>query len=439
MNPVSPIEEEGVRSALRRLSLRAPQAGPPPAGMLARARRRVAITAVLAVLALSATAFGGLAVSRTLMREARTPWPPAGIPVTCSFHRIEIRPQPKGYLSVNGVDGTSPTDVWISGSVRQANDPPAGLFWHWDGSAFTMVPSAPGDGTIFAVQALSPSDAWAAGPRAAQRWDGRSWKNAWAVDAADIADIAVYGISGASDRDVWAVGSAFALSPSGNRVTTWHFDGRRWTEHPLPIGTGDVRSLWGVSTLGPDDAWAVGGDPLQSAPGRPLVLHWDGRSWTRLRVPVPTVANWYGTAVSASAKDDVWLTASVGDPNGDADDIPSVVERWDGSTWTQVPTALLHGRIPHLESIMANGPGDVWAAGSWYDPGSKRSFPLVEHFDGRRWSVVPTVGGAPDAVSTRLNSIGTAGGQVWTVGYSTVGEPNPQGIHQIRPFAEVCR
>src|SRR5262249_882426 len=71
---------------------------------------------------------------------------------------------------------------------------------------------------------------------------------------------------------------------------------------------------------------------------------------------------------------------------------------WDGSTWSNSP-------IPGtglLRKVRAVGPGNVWAAGTYYNAGLQSYQTLVVHFDGTAW----TTGVAADAPAAGGGVIG---------------------------------
>jgi hypothetical protein len=84
----------------------------------------------------------------------------------------------------------------------------------------------------------------------------------------------------------------------------------------------------------------------------------------------------------------------------------TLVEHWDGRSWSIVPSPNLNdGSI--LRSVSAVSPTDVWAVGAAYigfgEISSSRA--LIEHWDGVAWAIVPgpkTPGGqtVPGVVET---------------------------------------
>jgi hypothetical protein len=156
---------------------------------------------------------------------------------------------------------------------------------------------------------------------------------------------------------------------------------------------GVTNILYGMTSAGPTDVWAVGYElPAPGSFFRPLIEHWDGQSWAVVTAPTVDGGNTYLFAVAAVSSADVWAVGSSFNTNGTQQH--PLVEHWDGSAWTIVPTAL-RGYSGQLVEVTAIGPDDVWAVGSMTRIGDTRSLALAEHWDGTRWSPVRTPNGPP--------------------------------------------
>jgi len=213
-------------------------------------------------------------------------------------------------------------------------------------------------------------------------------------------------VAALSPGEAWAVGGYYSGQeggPYGAFVQRWN--GERWRVVATP--TPGRATLWGVAASGPRDAWAVG----QKDRGRQLIEHWDGARWRRAQSPkAPSLF-----AVAARTPRDAW---AVGGGRRKA-----LIEHWDGVRWRIVPSpsARPAGNRPYaaLRAVTAISPNDVWAAGyaGAVRPSVTRT--LIEHWDGRRWSVVPSpnVRSARGVVNDLLFSISGSGrNDVWAVG-----------------------
>ncbi|MDA3630136.1 hypothetical protein OU415_32235 [Saccharopolyspora sp. WRP15-2] len=182
------------------------------------------------------------------------------------------------------VDGEvlAPDDVWTVGVPTKTK--PGGMA-HWDGQTWTRVDPAPGTSPDpVALKAFAADDVWAvggAGRGTAQHWDGRAWTDVPVPDLAehDYESWKLTDVEGVASNDLWAVG--YSTWPNGSRTIALHWDGRAWTEVPVPDvdeDPGVIEALDNVLALAPDDVW-VGGHRTVQGQEVPFTAHWDGRAW----------------------------------------------------------------------------------------------------------------------------------------------------------------
>jgi hypothetical protein len=148
--------------------------------------------------------------------------------------------------------------------------------------------------------------------------------------------------------------------------------GPEWSVVHSPSVRGEKNGLGGIDALAPNDAWAVGSHGDDNG-RRPLVEHWDGTSWTE--VPSPTVAarpfNGLGR-VSFDTPDDGWAVGRSGKQLFEGAS-QALVEHWDGTSWSVVPTPKPPYHPPadfptlrldsELDDVAAIAPNDAWAVG----------------------------------------------------------------------------
>jgi len=122
-------------------------------------------------------------------------------------------------------------------------------------------------GTLNAVVAVSPRDAWTVGgvverggnsgdliasaTPLIERWNGVRWSVSPGPNMSGL----LTGVAATSDHDAWAVG--FAL-PSHKHLVL-HWNGQRWTRVTLPAAVGATDA---VAALSPSDVWVVGANSV---------------------------------------------------------------------------------------------------------------------------------------------------------------------------------
>jgi hypothetical protein len=235
-------------------------------------------------------------------------------------------PLPGGTKSLNAVTALAGNNVWAAGTDRAGG----ALVLHYDGSSWSRSPVPPldttGGGTqsagLAGLSATSASDVWAVGEQNTTgnggipltlHWDGSAWSqvptpSAARPDGKPIA--ALNSVSASSPADAWAVGTSLGSSPSAATVIM-HWDGRAWTQVPSPDPGATFNFLNGVTAISATSAIAVGG--YSNGGLRPMMLRWNGSSWTQVTVPNPNnqAGQLFGVAAGPAG---VWTAGDVTDP-----------------------------------------------------------------------------------------------------------------------------
>ncbi|HEV2371978.1 MAG TPA: hypothetical protein VGS19_07410 [Streptosporangiaceae bacterium] len=241
------------------------------------------------------------------------------------------------------VSALSPTDAWAVGDFQNFGPGPVfqTLVLHWNGKKWALAaspnPSRQFD-TLYGVSVLSLSDAWAVGvsgkgSNSSQalvlHWNGTDWTQvpSPSPDASRLVSVAVL-----SPTDAWAVGEHIT-SAGVHKTLVLHWNGTAWALVPSPDPSPSESQLSSVTALSPSDVWAVGDLITSAGVHKTLVLHWNGTAWAV--VPSPSPAGLLGSnliAVDALAPDDVWATGNVLERGGND---RTLVLHWNGKSWTR--------------------------------------------------------------------------------------------------------
>ncbi len=278
------------------------------------------------------------------------------------------------HSELHAIDAIGPDDAWAVG-YQSSHDRTfrRTLLVHWDGARWAVVPGG-GRGELYDVSMVSPDDVWAAGFDVVDHharsvilhWDGSRWQQV----RIPVAGIWV-SVLALSSGDVWIGG----YGPDGDAILHW--DGHAWSSTPT---SGFMNS---IDALSPNDVWAVGenGSTL-----RTVIEHWDGTAWTV--VPSPSPGENYGTflqSVTAVSPDDVWAAGETGAPAAGFG--VTVIEHWDGSEWSLVPSPNPGKKWNYLGAISADSTGDAWASGAFSNrKGVDLAKTLLLHWDGAAWT-----------------------------------------------------
>jgi len=188
-----------------------------------------------------------------------------------------------------------------------------------------------------------------------------------------------------------------------------------------PPSPGQVNELAGVAVVSACNVWAVGTATSDPGGAQTLIEHWaGGSSWTVAPSPDPGSAGNHLTGVGAISPTDIWAVGwFTSDASDSAKDQP-LIEHWDGSSWTVVPGPDLGSgpRGSQLTSVRAVSASDVWAVGA-----DSHGQTLIEHWDGTAWTRVPSP--SPGAGNFLAGVSAISASDAWAVGGYVTGSQSP--------------
>jgi hypothetical protein len=292
-------------------------------------------------------------------------------------------------------------DVWAAGDF---------ISMRFNGQAWTAFPlvvfqgKGESEGTMNAVAAVSPNDVWAVGDTlenitppgngdfvgVIEHFEGNQWSLFQTVPGIEL--LAVKAVSA---NNIFAVGDI----NGGDQVPSpWieHFDGTRWSPVSLPaLPNGQTGVMRGIAVISANDIWAVG-DSGGVVPTNTVAMHFDGRQWNLVSVPVPLNGKVhdvsFGRGITAIATNDIWAVGSYrGLPFGNQ---KTLTEHWDGRTWKIVPSANSGAVLSQssLNGVSAVSSNDVWACGQVQDQ-NLGFINIIEHWNGTKWTISPVAHG----------------------------------------------
>jgi len=235
-------------------------------------------------------------------------------------------------VQLNEIHGSSSGQVWAVGNDPDAGGavPPVTIRWTGGPAWADVSPAGVANNVnLQGIFTISTSLAFAVGDSGTLlKWDGTIWGSiasgtansllsawwvssteGWLVGAAgtvihctgagpvcapETSGVAAQlnGVQALTNTNVWAV---------GNGGTIIHRDGTGWSSVPSGLAAGQhLNSLYMVSAA---EGWAVG---IDDATGSPIILFWDGLTWSRVfPIPAPPRAG-----VGNDDLEDVWMVAS---------------------------------------------------------------------------------------------------------------------------------
>ena len=330
--------------------------------------------------------------------------------------------------SLHGIAALSPTNVWAVGRSLVVGNAALAVHWDGSSWQRVSMPKPGGSESFFlSVAGRAGGDVWAVGywqktGAAPERpliehWNGTRWRIAPSPQPRSGSEL--LGVAVLSPRNAWAVGGSTAPGPS--RALIEHWDGTRWRIVPSPIHSRHGHDvLSGVAAVSPRSVWAVGGRRQTHGPQTPqtLVLHWNGEKWSRVRSPSPGVGAGL-FSVAAAGRRDVW---AVGEFRAGRREQP-LAEHWDGRSWRAVPVPPADPNSPY-EALAAVAPGSAgvaWAAGYVLEGPIRGSTTfeqtVLERWDGTSWTLV-----TPPQLATRGDAFyglaALSSRAAWAVGWT---------------------
>jgi hypothetical protein len=272
-----------------------------------------------------------------------------------------------GQPEFTAVTAASATAAWAFDSSTAG--PP--IAWRLVDGHFTKA-AFPGraGASVLAAASSSADDVYAAafngGTTRIVRWNGRTWSVTGSVPVR-LTDIVAL-----SRRDAWGF---FGDPNTAGKAGTWHYNGHHWSR----VASG--HGLYAGSAASAHSVWAV---------GRKTVAHWTGHTWSRTSVasllPSGPLSFPFLTGVSVISHRDAWAVGTGGreDEGG-----PVVVLHYDGRHWSRAAHSDKFAN-PAIAQVTPDGAGGLWIPVPFSDG---RPFTMVHFTGGRlRAAVLPVPG-----------------------------------------------
>ena len=338
------------------------------------------------------------------------------------------------------VSALAPDSAWAVGYLAQTDvGPTVTVAEHWNGKSWTRVASPdPGssDNVLDGVSDVARNAAWAVGFYQVGRtarfrtmiaaWDGKTWSKVASPDSPEPVNY-LFDVASVSRSDAWAVGYDQASFSSRLRTLLLHWNGRTWSRVASPNPGHGSDSLWAVAAQSARSAWAVGNTCVAQCHGfrgrfGPLVLHWNGRTWAKVASPGVSGANNLLDGVTSSGAD-AWATGYSCHGSSDClyagSDRRALMLRWNGHAWSKV--VIPHpGQLNELGGVVATSPANAWTVGDYCVKASKcvnfeRLRTMIMHWNGRKWSQVASPDPGPAGSLAGVTALPS--GEAFATGY----------------------
>jgi hypothetical protein len=288
-------------------------------------------------------------------------------------------------------------------------------------------------GELFGNMAcVSASDCWSAGTGVnksgrdvpfIEHWNGHQFR----LVKTPVRKAFLQGLACVTARNCWLAGGAGSNSLAYGKLGHFsplmeHWNGKKWARVKVPNSSGTDDELADVSCISRSSCYAVGWTRT-SRSAKTLIEHWGGKKWT-------IVSHAAGKGQSFASLDGVdcvphSMCNVVGQEQATTSTPPHVFgERGVGKKWSVVAmpspaspntnTEVYGMSCPAANDCLATGSAYFWPGGG-LDPGEA----IAEHWNGSHWSLIaPNLAGPPSGGDVnRLSDIACSSTtQCWAVG-----------------------
>ncbi len=182
------------------------------------------------------------------------------------------------------------------------------------------------------------------------------------------------GVAAVSGSDAWAVGNL--TQNDSQQILMLHWNGKAWSRVTQPSVLTSAGGLSAIKAVNAKDVWAVGSTGSASGTTHTLLLHWNGSAWSQVTTP-GSVKDGVLTAVTATTSGG-W---AVGYVSASAEvNYQTLVFRLSGSKWSRASTKLGNGVA--LTGVATTSKGTAWAIGN----ATGMIYGTVAHWNGKTWN-----------------------------------------------------
>jgi hypothetical protein len=205
--------------------------------------------------------------------------------------------------------------------------------------------------------------------------------------------------------DCMAVGYSLAAENAFPQTLIESWNGSMWAVVPSPnIGSGE-NELYGVSCVGMSFCVAVGSFSATTDMGTPLIEAWNGSVWST--VPSPNVAGAQGAGSYLNGVSCVSTVFCLAVGKTDATIDQTFVEVWNGSAWTVVSSPIVGTGAGVLYGVSCVSALWCEAVGSDEVTPQANNAALIEQWNGTAMSVVSSPNNSDN--SNELGGVSCAG------------------------------
>jgi hypothetical protein len=243
---------------------------------------------------------------------------------------------------VNGLSATSPTNVWASleGVLGGQVDRLTRHGWHPYSFAIRS------DDILMApVVTTGPKSTWVLtedfNTRTAYgyRFDGSKWHRQKLPATPDSNAFVGY-VTASASNNIWT------LTFTGNRPGSMRYNGSKWQVIRFPAKLGPAAADLGpqqILALSPKNVWATVSPNTTTSVGTLVLLHWDGKKWSKITGKLPNAS--LTGAIASDGTGGVWLAAV------NASHTVPLILHYSHGKWSTFAVPKANGKLIGIEQL----------------------------------------------------------------------------------------
>jgi len=302
---------------------------------------------------------------------------------------------------LNSIACASPVECFAVGSVGSFNFADhRRLIEMWNGTAWSVQAFGNPPGTLntfmTGVSCGGPALCFAVGEKndntgmttgvVLEKWNGTAWSLQPPLpQPAGALGIGIPAVSCVSPTDCTAVGHVFFPTFTNQGTLAEHWNGQGWSIEPMPLfGKNDQPALFSVSCSG-SVCMATGIKFSLSGEG-PLAEWFNGTKWSVTTLATPAGSS--GISVEGVACTSAANCYAVGASGTTSGHTVTLIEHWNGQRWSVVPSPNATGDNV-LIGISCSSTQSCMAVGRAFISGTSSST-LAMRLSGGSWTITPT-------------------------------------------------
>jgi Ser-Thr-rich glycosyl-phosphatidyl-inositol-anchored membrane family len=322
---------------------------------------------------------------------------------------ITASPNPGvGDNSLSAVSCTSSTScmavgAYFNGGLDQT------LAESWNGSSWSITPSLNQGSSNNGLSGVSCSSTSCVavgtytnagvGQTLVETWNGSTWTITPSPNKSTTDNNILNGIRCTSSTSCVAVGYYFDTSSSTNQTLVESWNGSAWSIITSANQPSSNNDLTAVSCTSATACTAVGVSVNGSSIAQTLIERWNGTAWSISSSPNPGIITNELNGVKCTSSTSCM---AVGDYFNASNVDQTLVERWNGSTWSVVSSPDRGTKENYLSGIGCPSTTSCAAVGVSFNASSVPQT-LVETWNGTAWSIVASPN--PSSTSTILSGV----------------------------------